>query len=164
MKVMNMQNDAGSMMTRDVWMVAPDDNVATVARLLAEHNISAAPVCDKDGGLLGMVSEGDLMRPFAETNELRRAWWLSLLSEGSELAPEFSEYVRRDHLQARNLMTAPVITAVESTTLSQLSELMTSHRIKRVPIVQAGRVVGIVSRADLVRALSRLPAGAIDHS
>ena len=86
-----------------------------------------------------MVSEGDLMRPFAEINELRRAWWLSLLSEGSELAPEFSDYVRRDRLQAQNLMTAPVITAVESTTLSQLSELMTSHRIKRVPIVRSER-------------------------
>lgn len=151
-------------MTRDVWTVAPNDNVATIATLLADHNISAAPVCDKDGVLLGMVSEGDLMRPFAETNELRRAWWLSLLSEGAELAPEFSDYLRRDHLQAQNLMTAPAITAAESTTLSQLSELMTSHRIKRVPILREGRVVGIVSRADLVRALSKLPVGTIDHS
>ncbi len=147
-------------MTRDVCTVAPGDTVGSVARALAARNISAVPVCDKAGALLGVVSEGDLMRPFAETNALRRAWWLSLLAEGHELAPDFVEYVRSDHRHASDLMTSPAITATESATLPQLSELMTGHRIKRVPIIRDGRVVGIVSRGDLVRALSRMPARA----
>ncbi len=157
-----MSDDAAALMTRDVRSVGPGDSVGSIARTLAAHEISAVPVCDASGALLGVVSEGDLMRPFAETNALRRAWWLSLLAEGGELAPDFVEYVRQDHRCARDLMTSPAITATEASTLPQLSELMTQHRIKRVPIVRDGRVVGIVSRADLVRALSRLPAGAAE--
>jgi CBS domain-containing protein len=153
-----MSNDAGAMMTREVCTVSSDDTVAGIAGILAARGISAVPVCDKTGALLGMVSEGDLIRPFAETNALRRSWWLSLLAEGSDLAPDFLDYVRRDQLHARDIMTSPVITATESATLSQLAELMTSHQIKRLPVLRDGRMVGIVSRADLVRALSRMPA------
>jgi CBS domain-containing protein len=158
-----MPNEAHALMTSNVLTVSPDDTVATIAGIFAAHNISAVPVCDKAGTLLGMVSEGDLMRPFAESNDLRRSWWLSLLAEGADLAPDFVEYVRRDRLRARDLMTAPVVTATESTTLPQLSELMTRHRIKRVPIVRDGRMVGIVSRADLVRAFSRMRPDAVDQ-
>lgn len=151
-----MSTDASAMMTRDVCTVTPDATVAAIAEILVKHDISAVPVCDQAGALLGVVTESDLIRPFAETNELRRAWWLSLLAEGSELAPNFLASIRRNQLHARDLMTAPVITATEKTTLPQLAELMTRHRIKRVPIIRDSRVVGIVSRADLVRALSQM--------
>ena len=80
----------------------------------AEHAISAVPVCDDNGALLGMVSEGDLMRPFVDTSVKRRAWWLTLLADGNDLAPEFLEYVRLDRHQVGDLMTKPVITATES--------------------------------------------------
>ena len=153
-----MSTDASAMMTRDVCTVAPEATVAAIAGIFVKHEISAVPVCDRAGTLLGVVSESDLIRPFAETNELRRTWWLSMLAEGGELAPSFLASIRRDQLHARDLMTSPVITATEKTTLPQLAELMTHHRIKRVPIMRDSRVVGIVSRADLVRTLSRMPS------
>src|ERR1700751_5319563 len=92
----DMTIEAASIMTRKVVTVGPDDSVARVAAVLAEHEISAAPVCDKEGKLLGMLSEGDLMRPFGQENALRRAWWLGMLAEGTDLAPEFLDYLRVD--------------------------------------------------------------------
>ena len=124
--------DAASIMTRDVVTPRPDDTVAHVARLLSEHAISAVPVCDDGGALLGMVSEGDLMRPFVGTNVKRRAWWLALLADGTDLAPEFLDYVRLDRHQVRRPddqaghhrdARRPVVT--------ELAELMVQHRIKR---------------------------------
>src|SRR5271157_592590 len=100
-----MSVDAASIMTRDVITCGPDAMVAEAAELLARHDISAVPVCDKDGTVLGMLSEGDLMRPFGAANEMRRAWWLGMLAEGTDLAPEFLDYIRRDKRRARDLMT-----------------------------------------------------------
>jgi hypothetical protein len=80
--------DAASAMTRDVITVGPNARVAEVAAVLAKHDISAVPVCDGDGALLGILSEGDLMRPFGAANEMRRAWWLGILAEGTDLAPD----------------------------------------------------------------------------
>jgi CBS domain-containing protein len=88
---------------------------------------------------------------------LRRDWWLGLLAEGTDLAPEFLDYMRLDNRLARDLMTSPAITASEDTSGSEIADLLQHHHIKRVPIVKDGKVVGIVSRADLVRALARTP-------
>ena len=149
-----MSVDAASVMTRDVITVGPNAMVAEVATKLAEHDISAVPVCDKDGTMLGMLSEGDLMRPFGAANEMRRAWWLGMLAEGNDLAPEFLDYIRRDRRRAQDLMTREVITTTEQTSLSEIADLMSRHRIKRVPVLSDGKVVGIVSRADVVGALA----------
>ncbi len=149
--------DASSIMTRDVVTAHPTDTVARVARLLAEHTISAVPVCDDSGALLGMVSEGDLMRPFVSTNVRRRAWWLTLLADGTDLAPEFVDYVRLDRHQVGDLMTKPVITANETTSVTELAEQMVQHHIKRLPIVRDGKLLGIVSRADVIRAIAQSP-------
>lgn len=148
---------AGSIMTRTVITAGPDDTVRTLAALFTRHGISAVPVCDKDGTLLGVISEGDLMRPFGETNKLRRDWWLGLLAEGTVLAPEFLDYLRLDNRHARDLMTAPAITATEDTSVAEIADLLQRRRIKRVPIVKDGHVVGIVSRADLITAMARTP-------
>ena len=91
---------AESIMTRTVVSAGPDDTVSAVAALFSKHGISGVPVCDKDGTLLGIISEGDLMRPFGEANKLRRDWWLGLLADGEELAPEFVEYMRQDRRRA----------------------------------------------------------------
>jgi CBS domain-containing protein len=149
--------DAASIMTRDVVTALPSDTVARVAHLLSEHGISAVPVCDDSGALLGMVSEGDLMRPFVDTNVKRRAWWLALLADGTDLAPEFVNYVRLDRHHVGDLMTRPVITAGESTHVTELAEQMVQHRIKRLPIVRGEKLVGIVSRADVIRAIAQSP-------
>ena len=152
-----MSVDAATIMTQDVVTAGPDETVAQVARKLATHHISAVPVCDKDGMVLGMLSEGDLMRPFSTETEIRRAWWLRMLAEGTELAPAFLNYVREDQRRAKDLMVTPVITAMEQTPAREIADLMMQHHIKRVPIVRNGRLVGIVARADLVRAIARSP-------
>jgi CBS domain-containing protein len=149
---------AESIMTRTVVTAGPDDTVSAVAALFSKHGISAVPVCDKDGKLLGIISEGDLMRPFGEANKLRRDWWLGLLADGEELAPEFVDYMRQDRRRAADLMTKEVVTASEDTPVGRIADLLQSHRIKRVPIVRDGKVVGVVSRADVIRALARSPA------
>jgi CBS domain-containing protein len=149
--------DAASIMTRDVISARPGDTVSRVARMLSENNVSAVPVCDADGTLLGMVSEGDLMRPYVATNVERRARWLTLLAEGNDLAPEFVEYVRLDSHNVAELMTTVVISAGEHTGVTDLAELMVRNRIKRVPILRDGKLVGIVSRADVIRAIARSP-------
>ncbi len=149
--------DASSIMTRGVVTARPTDTVAHVARLLSEHGISAVPVCGDSGALLGMISEGDLMRPFVDTNVKRRAWWLALLADGTDLAPEFVDYVRLDRHQVGDLMTKPVITATETTHVTELAEEMVRHRIKRLPIVRGEKLVGIVSRADVIRAIAQSP-------
>jgi len=149
--------DAAGIMTTQVVSTGPDDPVVKVARLLADNHISAVPVCDADGALLGMVSEGDLMRPVGTETATRRAWWLHMLAEGTDLAPEFLAYVREDRRRARDLMTTPVVSVTEQTSAREIADLMIRHRIKRVPVLRDGKVVGVVSRADLVRAIARTP-------
>jgi CBS domain-containing protein len=149
--------DAANIMTRDVITVSPDATVAEAAKVMTEHAISAMPVCDKEGRLVGMVSEGDLMRPFGEKHALRRAWWLNLLAEGTELAPEFLDCLRMDRHRVRDLMTKDVVTATETTKAVEIADLLSEHHIKRVPIVRNGEVVGIVSRANLIRTLAHTP-------
>jgi CBS domain-containing protein len=149
--------DAADIMTAHVVTAGPDDTVVKVARLLAEHHISAVPVCDAAGALLGMVSEGDLMRPFGAETATRRAWWLRMLAEGTDLAPEFLAYVREDQRRAKDLMTTPVVSVTERTSVREIADLMIRHRIKRVPVLRDGKVVGVVSRADLVRAIAHSP-------
>jgi CBS domain-containing protein len=154
--------DAASIMTRSVVTARPSNTVAQVARLLSENAISAAPVCDDSGAVLGMISEGDLMRPFVNTNVKRRAWWLTLLADGTDLAPEFVDYVRLDRYQIGDLMTRRVITASETTPVTELAERMVEHRIKRLPIVLGEKLVGIVSRADVIRAIAQSPDAVTD--
>jgi CBS domain-containing protein len=88
----------------------------------------------------------------------RRGWWLGLFAEGENLSQEFQDYIRRDTRTAKDLMVRHVITAGEIATLPELAELMASHRVKHIPILRDGKVVGIVSRADLITALARTPA------
>jgi CBS domain-containing protein len=154
--------DAASIMSRGVITAHPTDTVARVARILAEHAISAVPVCDDNGALLGMISEGDLMRPFVDTSVNRRAWWLMLLADGNDLAPEFLDYVRVDRHQIGDLMTKPVITATETAHVTELAEQMVRNRIKRVSIVREGKLVGIVSRADVIRAIAQSPGAVVE--
>jgi CBS domain-containing protein len=158
-----MMLSAADIMTRDVVSARPDDAVAQVAKLMSDRGISAVPVCDEAGRPLGMLSEGDLMRPLGQEHALKRDWWLNLLAEGVDLAPAFLDYIRVDHRRARDLMIKPVITAKEGTSVPELADLLVRHRIKRVPIVREGKLVGVVSRADVVRALARTPDAIVEE-
>ncbi len=157
-KVSVMSIRAADIMTSHVITAAPDDTVAAVARQLAINHISGVPVCDKGGKLLGMLSESDLMRPFMSEVEARRSWWLHLLAEGTELAPNFLDYIRQDHRHAEDLMTTPVISVSEQTSAREIGDLMIKQRIKRVPVLRNGHLVGIVARADLIRVIASLPS------
>lgn len=144
------------MKARDV-MVSPvitvmvDSSVKGAAEILLEHHISAVPVVDHDGNLVGMVSEGDLLHRAETGTERRRPWWLRAFTREDTLAEEF---IKAHSLRVEDVMTTPVIKAYPDTPLHEIATLLEKKRIKRVPIVLDGRLVGIVSRANLVQAVA----------
>jgi CBS domain-containing protein len=150
---------AADVMTVNVVSVDPETPVQEVAKLLSERGISGVPVVEKGGRLVGMISEGDLMRRVETGTQLRRSWWLEMLSTNTELA---TDYVKTHGRRARHVMTGKVVTVAETTPLVEIADMLERHRIKRVPVVRNGALVGIVSRANLVRALASggRPAGA----
>jgi CBS domain-containing protein len=154
-----MPSTAAEIMTREVATVSPATRVGEIARILAERRVSALPVCDAAGRLVGIVSEGDILRPLRESIRSKRAAWLLALSEGENLAPEFIEYLGADRRTAGDIMVQHVVTAQEDATLPELAELMLRFGVKRLPILNGAKLVGIVSRADLVAALARAPRG-----
>lgn len=145
---------AREIMTTDVVTVSSDTPTPEIARRLLEHKVSAAPVVDSSGMVIGMVSEGDLIGRSDADREQRRDWWLSLIAEGEALNPDFLATLRRLPATARDVMSAPVVTVTEDTGDLEIAGLLATHRIKRVPVMRDGRLVGIVSRADLLRALA----------
>lgn len=145
--------NAAQVMTRQPVTADPTMSVRDAAKLLLEHGISAVPVVDASGALLGIVSEGDLVRRGDVVRDERQSWWLQMLAEGEDLAPGFLAYVRSGDRWVRDLMTREVVTIDEETPLPDVARLLEEHRVKRVPVLRQGRVVGIVSRADLVHAL-----------
>jgi len=149
-----MVGNAASIMTRNIVSVLPTTTVPAIAKLLAQHAISAVPVIDAQGQLLGMVSEGDLIKPLRAKSQLHQDWWLELLAEGEKLAPEYLQYIAQDWHTAKDVMHIDVVTAPETATVPELADLLVKHNIKRVPICDGKRVTGIVSRADLVRTLA----------
>lgn len=142
---------ARDVMTKHVVTVPPDASVPEIARLLLERRISAVPVVDADGRVLGIVSEGDLIRRPEVTGPRRRSWWLALLSGGGGDA---AEYIKAHGGQASDVMTHPAVTVTEDTPAGDVARLLEERRIKRVPVVRRGELVGIVSRADLLRGLA----------
>ncbi len=150
---------ASDVMVSKVITVAPDANVIEVAKILLAHCISAVPVIASDGKLVGIVSEGDLIRRSESETERQRSWWLELFTSSQTLA---SEFVKANARKVADIMTRPVIAAAPDTPLREIANLLEKHRIKRVPIVQNGKLVGIVSRANLLQALAsaRSDAGA----
>jgi CBS domain-containing protein len=146
--------NAAQVMTRQPITAGPTMSVREIAKLLLEHRISAAPVVDASGALLGIVSEGDLVGRRDIDRDERASWWLEMLAEGEDIAPELLAYVRSGGRSVRDLMTRKVVTVEEETSLSEVARLLEQHHVKRVPVLRQGRVVGIVSRADLVRTLA----------
>ncbi len=144
---------ARDVMTPDVISVHPESSVRHIVQTLLRHRISAVPVIDDDHQLVGMVSEGDLIqRP--EVGGTRSPWWLGLL-ESPEIAA--LEYVKSHGQQAQDVMTTDVVTVGPETPLSRIAAVLEEERIKRVPVVEHGRVIGVVSRADLLHAIAMAP-------
>ncbi len=147
---------AKDIMTTSVVTVDPNDDVALVARRLLDRRISAAPVIDKDARLCGIVSEGDLMRR-AERG-CSRSWWLELLADKT------IDFTRSLGTRIRDVMTRDVVSIKEETPISEVARILEEKRIKRVPVLRDGRLVGIVSRADVLRGLASVGSRSVTSS
>ena len=144
---------ARDLMNSDVVTVAPDTPIRDVARTLLGHRISAVPVVDETGTLIGMVSEGDLVGRKRTERETKSEWWLLRLAEGETLNTEFMQHLQEPIAVAREVMTSPVLTVGEETRADEIAAIMAEHRVKRLPVVRDGKIVGIVRRTDLLRSL-----------
>jgi len=145
---------ASDIMTRDVAVVHPDTTLLAAVQLMAERGISGLPVVDENGTLVGMMSEADLLRWHDGFSE-RQVRWLHLLAEGFEIAPEFLRELHEQRRRIQALMSTDPITVTEDTRARDIASLMHTHGIKRVPVLRDGKLVGIVTRTDLVRALAQ---------
>ena len=141
--------NARDIMTRNVITVSPDTRIADIAKLLAERRVSGVPVVD-NGKIVGIVSEGDLVRR-SEIGTDRRggSWWLRLFRSETPI-----DFVKSHGQIAGDIMTSPALTIGENTPLNEIADIFESKHIKRVPVVSDGKIVGIVSRANLVRAIA----------
>jgi CBS-domain-containing membrane protein len=143
---------AKDVMSTYVITVGPDLDIPTAAKILVRNGISAAPVVDlEEGKLLGIISEGDLMRRAETGTERRPSWWLEMFSSTQHRAEEF---IKANARRVRDVMTTKVVTAGPDTSLREIANLLEKHNIKRVPILDQGRLLGVVSRANLVQALA----------
>jgi CBS domain-containing protein len=138
-------------MTSEVISVDENASVAAVASLLAEREISGVPVVDSANRVIGMVSEGDLLHRAETGTERRRSWWLEMMASTNKLA---GEYVKAHGRTVKDVMTRAVISVAEATPIADIALLLETNGIKRVPVVRDGKLVGIVSRANLVQALA----------
>jgi CBS-domain-containing membrane protein len=141
---------AADIMTRPVISVAPETKIAEAARLMLQHRISGLPVVDASGAIVGIVTEGDLVRRSEIGTERHRARWVELLIGPGRLA---RDYVDAHARTVGDVMTADVVAVSPGATLPEVVRLMEKHHVKRVPVVENGGLVGIVSRANLLRAL-----------
>jgi len=144
---------AADVMVSNVITVSPETRVAEVAEILLQNRISAVPVVDAAGQIVGIVSEGDLLHRAESGTEIRRSWWLRALTSNEAMAADF---VRSHSQNVADVMTRRVVTASPDTPLYEIANLLERHRIKRVPIVKDGKLVGILSRANLLQALASL--------
>lgn len=140
-------------MTTPVISVLPETTVHEIAKLLLKHGISAVPVLDPDGKLLGVVSEGDLLRRTETGTERRASWWLDLIGNTDKV----HDYIVSHGTRAEDVMTREIVSVDETATLAAVATLLEKHRIKRVPVLREGKVIGIVSRANLLQGLAAQP-------
>ncbi len=155
---------AMDVMTRDVVSIGPDASIIEAVRTMLQHKISGLPVVDASGRLQGVITEGDFLRRSETGTQRRHPRWLEFLLGPGRLA---TEYVQASGRKVSDVMTPDVYTATEDAPLERVVHLMERHRVKRIPVMRGDTVVGIVTRANLMRALASLalaeqPAAADD--
>jgi CBS domain-containing protein len=141
-------------MTRNVVSIRPDDTILKAARLMLQGRISGLPVVDSKGDLVGMVTEGDFLRRTEIGTEHERPKWIQFVLGPGRLADEFTRVSGR---KVEDVMTQDPVTVGEDIDLAGVVELMERNRVKRLPVVRDGKIVGIISRANLMRAIVSLP-------
>jgi CBS domain-containing protein len=145
---------ASDIMTHEVITVAPHTSLIYAAKLLAKNHISGVPVVDDNGKIVGIVSEADLVRWHDHDGE-KQAWWLDMLGEGFNLEPGFLDFVRSEQGKVRVVMKTDVVAIGPSMPVNDIARVLTEKSIKRVPVTENGKLLGIVSRSDLVGVLAR---------
>ena len=137
-------------MTRRVVSISPETSILVAADLMLKHHISGLPVIDNHARLAGVVTEGDFLRRAEIDTERKGLKWLDALRGRADAA---AEYVHSHGLAVKDIMTRNPVTVLESTTLDEAVRLMENKNIKRLPVLRDGKLVGIISRANLMRAL-----------
>jgi CBS domain-containing protein len=145
--------NAADVMVSPVITVGPDATVQEVADILLRNRISAVPVLSQQGKILGIVSEGDLLRRVESGTQRHRSWWLELLTTKFTLQ---DEYVKSHSRKVTDIMTSDVLTVSPDTPLGDIASVLEKNGIKRVPVVTDGKLVGIVSRANLLQAIATI--------
>jgi CBS domain-containing protein len=141
---------ARDVMTTDVVTASPETPIAEIAALLLERRISGLPIVGPDGQVLGILSEGDLLRRVELGTERRRPKWLQALIDPNIQAADFAH---SRGLRAADVMSRDIVSVTPDTDLAEIARLFEQRRIKRVPVIDNGRLVGIISRANLLRGL-----------
>lgn len=144
---------AADIMTRTVITATPKTEVREIVDLMMQNRISAVPVVDDAGRVIGMVSEGDLMRRVENDTDRRDSWWLSALFSARN---DVDAYVKSRGRRAEDIMTRNPITISEDTPLYKIAQTLEKKHIKRVPVVTGGKLVGIVSRSNLLQGFSTM--------
>ena len=145
--------NAGDIMTQSTVTVDPDASIMHAIQLMLKRRISGLPVVDNTGALVGMLTEGDLLRRAELGTQKRRPRWIEFLIGPGRLA---SEYVSACGRKVHEVMTTPVHTVSEDAPLSDVVKIMESRQVKRLPVIRDNQVVGIVSRVNLLRALASM--------
>ena len=152
-------------MTTEVFSVAPNTSIREVAKLMHMKHISGVPVVDRGTQVIGIVSEDDLIRHAALVGEQRRPWWSSAFISTRALA---DDYIRKHGHTAGEVMAAPVITVAPTASVAECANILNRHHVKRVLVVENGKLLGIVTRGDLLQALTvddvAAPASVDDRS
>jgi CBS domain-containing protein len=144
---------AADVMTRTVITTAPDASIEDAARLMVLHRFSGVPVVDAQGRVVGMITEGDLLRRAETETEKRHSRWFRLLMGPGRLAHEYAQTHAR---KVEEVMSSPVVSVTPEASLAEVVALMESRGVKRLPVLENDRLVGLVSRADLLKALAEL--------
>jgi CBS domain-containing protein len=140
-------------MTRDVITAAPEATVGQIAGLLVRHRISAVPIVSEDNRVVGIVSQTDLGHRSETGMEKKRKWWLEIFADTDTKAREF---IKSHGLKAHDIMSRVVISVSKHADLSEVADILDTHRIRQVPVMEDGKLVGMISRADLVRKLAEV--------
>ena len=138
-------------MTSPVATVGPDESVRAAAEIMLRLHISGAPVVDRDGRPLGVVSESDFRFSDVATRQKQREAFIKILSGGQDMAVEYLDVLERQSETVEQIMAKPAICVDETASIVEAADLMSARRIKRLLVLRGGVVVGVVTRADLLR-------------
>ncbi len=146
---------AKDVMSTDVAVVGPEATIVEAARIMLDRRVSGLPVVDGAGALIGMITQGDLMRRAEFGADKRPSWWLRLFTSDGTLA---ADYARAHGRFVREAMSRSVVAIEETASIARIAELLDHLSVKRLPVLRDGRLVGVVSRRDLLKALIAAPA------